>query len=123
MKKITLILVATLAATLTLGSLALACEITISSDRESGSVGDNVSLTITVKQTHRKCALPIEETKISIAGMRIVSHTPWKQVSTGTNQITLSAELTAAGEAALTVIRECDKEGYHEQVKRISVKS
>ena len=88
-----------------------ACEVTITPDTASGHIGDILTFTIDVRQTHRTCVVPIEETVINLRGMELVSQTPWQQVSSDVNRREITVRLTQVGEGQIEVIRECPKGG------------
>ena len=97
-----------------LGVLAVpvaACDISIDPSDATGVVGETLTFTITVGQTHRNCSVPIEDTQIYLSGMEFVSETPWQSVDDRTDQKHLTVELTVAGEGRVEVVRVCSKGG------------
>jgi len=89
----------------------LACDTGIQASAVEGVVGDTVTFTITVEQTHRVCSVPIEDTEIYLTGMELVSQSPWEEVASGANRKEVVVKLTTAGEGRLEVVRSCSKGG------------
>jgi NosR/NirI family transcriptional regulator, nitrous oxide reductase regulator len=98
----------------------LACDITISPSSATGAVGDTVTFTINVQETHRNCSVPIQETQIKLKGMEMVSQTAWKELNSTLNQKQITVRLTAPGEGSLEVIRVCSK-GGDDQIARVTI--
>jgi len=100
-----------LAAVTAMAVPVLACDIGIQPSTATGAVGDTVTFTITVEQTHRVCSVPIGDTQIYLSGMELVSQTPWEEVASGANQKEIVVKLTTAGEGRIEVVRSCSKGG------------
>jgi NAD-dependent dihydropyrimidine dehydrogenase PreA subunit len=100
-----------LSASLATAAPLLACDIGIQPSSASGAVGDSVTFAVTMNQTHRSCLVPIEDTQFSLAGVTLVSETPWTQTSTMSYQKEITVSLDAPGEGRVEVVRECSKGG------------
>ena len=98
----------------------LACNITITPATAAGKVGDILTFTINVQQTHRRCLTPIDETEIKLQNMEMVSQTLWEKISSDTNSKKITVKLTKAGEGSLEVIRECSL-GGDDQIIKITI--
>jgi len=108
------LLSSTVLAVAVLSALAVpvaACDISIEPSGATGTVGDTLTFTITVGQTHRNCSVPIEDTQIYLSGMKLISETRWQQVDDRTDQKEITVELTVAGEGLVEVARVCSKGG------------
>lgn len=91
-------------------SAALACDITVNPSSPTAVVGEQQTVTVSVKLTHNNCLVPIDQTTIKPVGMSIVAQTGWQQISGG-YQKQLTVVFTQPGQARLTVVRECSKGG------------
>lgn len=89
----------------------LACDISVTASQASGVVGDRVVVTVTVYQTHRTCTVPIDETKLDLSGLTLVSETQWRQVSSMIFEKEVVVELAVDGEGRVEVVRACPKGG------------
>jgi len=89
----------------------LACDIGVNPSSASGMVGDSLTVTVTVQQTHRACAVSIEDTKIVLSGISLVSETPWNQVSSMAYEKVLTVQLVTPGQGRVEVVRVCSKGG------------
>ena len=101
-------------AVVALGALAapvLACDISVEPSSAGGKVGDTLTFTVTVAETHRTCTVPIGDTQIFLTDMQLVSETPWEQVADGVDEKQVAVRLLQAGEGSIRVIRECAKGG------------
>lgn len=105
------------AALLALGALVvtavpiLACDIGVTSSSASGTVGDTVTVTVTFRQTHRVCLVPVEDTQILLSGMELVSESAWSNVSTMTYEKELTLKLLTPGDGHVEVLRVCPNGG------------
>ncbi len=103
-----------LIAVVALGALAapvLACDISIEPSAASGKVGDTLTFTVTVAETHRTCSVPIGDTQVYLTNMELVSETSWQQIADGANQKQVTVRLLEAGEGSIRVLRQCPKGG------------
>ncbi len=103
-----------LIAVVALGALAapvLACDISIEPSTASGEVGDTLTFTVTVAETHRTCTVPIGDTQVYLTSMELVSETPWQQIADGVSQRQVTVRLLEAGEGSIRVLRQCPKGG------------
>ena len=89
----------------------LACDIGISPSSASGTVGDTVTVTVTFRQTHRVCLVPVEDTQILLSGMELVSESAWSKVSTMAYQKELTVKLLTPGDGRVEVARVCPNGG------------
>jgi NosR/NirI family nitrous oxide reductase transcriptional regulator len=89
----------------------LACDINIEPSSASGGVGDTLTFTVTVAETHRNCTVPIGDTQIYLTNMELVSQSPWEQIADGVNEKQVTVRLLDAGEGSIEVVRECPKGG------------
>jgi hypothetical protein len=90
----------------------LACDIGISPSSASGTVGDTVVVTVTFRQTHRVCLVPVDDTQILLSGMELVSESAWSKVSTMTYQKELTVKLLTPGDGRVEVLRVCPNGGH-----------
>ena len=103
-------------ALMTSATIALACEITTTSENSLVNVGDQQTITVQVKIIHKNCLVPIDQTSITADGLKIVTETPWKlSGSVYTKQLTVV--FTDPGKAMLKVTRVCSKGGDTEQTE------
>ena len=95
------------------GGTVLACDIGIEAADPGKPViaGDTRTLSVTVRQTHRQCLVPIEETAISLTGAVLESQTPWRETDSGVHQSELTVRFAEPGTATVEVLRECSKGG------------
>lgn len=89
----------------------LACDITVAPSSPTGYVGEQETVAIQVKLTHRNCVTPIEETLITATGATIVSQTPWQTVDSQTYRKSVTVRLDREGQATITAVRDCPKGG------------
>lgn len=89
---------------------AFACTMKLSPDKFTVKAGGKITFTLERVQEHRNCVLPLEETKIEVKGGKIIDLGKWtKQNSVDVLKFTV--QFTTPGEAVVTVIRNCPKEG------------
>jgi hypothetical protein len=103
---------------LLLASLRLqACEIRIDVldelKKETYTSGDTLILHVQVQFTHRICPEGIKKTKFTYENLKISGATEWKETKPGLYSRHIKAAITAdkEGDAKITAIRTCDKEG------------
>ena len=89
----------------------LACDIGIAPSSASGTVGDTVTVTVTFRQTHRVCLVPVEDTQILLSGMELVSESAWSNVSTMTYEKELTLKLLTPGDGHVEALRVCPNGG------------
>jgi len=102
---------AAVVAVLVLAVPVLACDITIQPSRASGQVGETLTFSVSVHQTHRNCTVPIGDTQIRLTGMELLSQSGWKQVASLSYENTLTVRLAVEGTGTLEVVRVCPKGG------------
>ena len=100
-----------LTAFLLTASTVLACDITITPAQASGPLGNTLTFTIEMRETHRNCIVPIEDTQIILEKMELLTQTPWLEIINGTHQSDITVRLLTEGEGSITVVRECIKGG------------
>lgn len=103
-----------LIAVVALGALAapvLACDISVEPSSASGKVGDTLTFTVTVAETHRTCTVPIGDTQVYLTNMELVSESSWQQIADGSNQKQVTVRLLQAGEGIIRALRQCPKGG------------
>ena len=100
-----------LSASLATAAPLLACDIGIQPSSASGVVGDTVTFTVTMNQTHRSCLVPIEDTQFNLSGVTLISETPWAHTSSMSYQKQITVSLDAPGEGRGEVVRVCSKGG------------
>lgn len=110
------VLIAVLALSLN-ASLVLACDITVTPDQNSNTVGNTITFTVEVVETHRNCVVPIEDTQITLEKMELLSQTEWQEVVNGTYLSLVTVRLLSEGEGSIEVVRECIKGGDTATVK------
>ncbi len=98
-------------------SPALACDITVTPDHVSSTLGETPTFTVEVKETHRNCVVPIEDTQIILEKMELLSQTEWQEVVSGTYRSLVTVRLLSEGEGSIEVVRECIKGGNTATVK------
>jgi Fe-S-cluster-containing hydrogenase component 2 len=73
--------------------------------------GETLTFTVEVKETHRNCIVPIEDTQIILEKMELLSQTQWQEIVDGTYRSLVTVRLLSEGEGSITVLRECIKGG------------
>lgn len=91
-------------------SIAFACEMKLTPDKFNVKVGEKVTFTLERIQVHRNCVLPLEETKIEVKGGKVVDPGKWIKKD-GVDILKFVVQFTTPGEASVTIIRDCPKEG------------
>jgi len=93
--------------------LAQPQEIFINPTSVEAKVGDTVKFTIKVQLIHKKCPVPIENTKITISdNLRIIEESDWKQEAYNVYVKTIKVLCIKEGEGYVTVERKCTVYGY-----------
>ncbi len=102
-----------LAVVLLLGTVVplLACDIGVSLSSSSGVAGDAVEAVVIVRQTHRSCDVPIDDTRIVLSGLTLTDETPWEQISSTSYRKVLVLTLNTPGEGRVEVLRICSRGG------------
>ena len=98
-----------------------ACDIRFSLPENSSKndvykVGDEVVVEIQVQFNHRVCPVEIKKTKFTYENLKILGATDWKESKPGlyTRQIKVKIEKLSKekdGQAKISAVRTCDKEG------------
>lgn len=88
---------------------ASACILKISPPTFEAKVGDVISFHLERYITHKRCVLPIEETKITVKGGTIVEQGTWKEGNPDT--IDFKVRFDQAGEGVVRIERNCPREG------------
>jgi len=101
-------------AVLTLGIAGTACEITISADGDA-VYGKELVITVDVRQIHKICVTPIEETQIDLHGLSVVDYVSWQEVEPGLRRLVLTVVPNWIGEVGIDVQRDCVKYGTMEK--------
>ena len=104
----------TLGAIIALGAGALGCEITITPTGDP-VYGEPFVLTVEVRQIHRNCVTPIEDTQIDLPGLAVVDYTPWREVEPGLRRLELTVVPIWVGKVGIEVRRDCVKYGTMEE--------
>ncbi|MGB9681693.1 MAG: hypothetical protein ACP5RW_02650 [bacterium] len=110
MKRLLAVLVLTGILTSYFYGISLACEMKLTPDKFNVKVGEKVAFTLERIQVHRNCVLPLEETKIEIKGGKVVDPGKWTKKD-GIDILKFTVQFTTPGEASVTIIRDCPKEG------------
>lgn len=90
--------------------VAFACELKLTPNQFKAKVGEKITFTLERIQTHRNCVLPLEETKIEVKGGKVVDPGKWTKKD-NVDILKFTVQFTTPGEAIVTVIRDCPKEG------------
>jgi hypothetical protein len=97
----------------------LACEISMDVQddlkKDAYLPGDTVVVLVQVQFTHRICSEGIKKTKFTYENLKIAGATEWKESKAGLYSRKIKATITAdkKGDAKITAVRQCDKEGGH----------
>lgn len=110
MKRLLAVLVLTGILTGYFYGVSLACEMKLTPDKFNVKVGEKVTFTLERVQVHRNCVLPLEETKIEVKGGKVIDPGKWIKKD-GVDILKFTVQFTAPGEASVTIIRDCPKEG------------
>jgi hypothetical protein len=105
MKKITKATLFPILGILTLASNAFACEITLSSDKESYQVNDVAVVNAEIVDTHRNCTFRGKEPKVNATGLELTAKTKYKEKSEGTWTIKYKLKVLAP-KNQFTVLRD-----------------
>jgi len=89
---------------------SFACEMKLIPDRFTAKVGEKITFTLERIQSHKNCVLPLEATKIEVKGGKVVDPGKWVKKD-NTDILRFTVQFTTPGEAIVTVIRDCPKEG------------
>lgn len=98
----------------------LACDISLSipkdSIKEVYKAGDEVVIDVQIQFNHRVCPVEIKKTKFTYENLKILGATDWKETKPGyyTRQIKVKIEKISDakdGQAKISAVRTCDKEG------------
>jgi hypothetical protein len=87
-----------------------ACELFLSKDKDSYKMGDTAIVTLTLKLTHKNCALEGHETKVNIIGGDLTAKTKFKEISPALWQIKYKIVITGK-DAAVQAIQDCTAKG------------
>lgn len=117
MKKILAILIMTGLLMSYFYSIAFACEMKLTPDKFTAKVGEKITFTLERIQEHRNCVLPLEETKIEVKGGKVIDPGKWIKKDM-VDILKFVVQFTTPGEASVTIIRDCPKEG----LQKITVK-
>jgi hypothetical protein len=102
-------LVAILASLIT--SHALACEISLSAEKESYQVGDVAVVTAEIIDTHRNCTFAGKEPKVNTDGLELTAKTKYKEKTPGAWTIKYKLKVLTS-KNQFTVLRDnCPKGG------------
>lgn len=85
-----------------------ACSIKITPDKSFGLVGEEVKVTISVRNQHIPCPLAITASEISVDNGIIVSQTDWQKKNATDYEKSLIIKLTAVPKTSINVKRVCD---------------
>lgn len=95
-----------------------ACRATMEPDttrKDHATAGDTGVITITIRNTHRNCKIPIDKTRFSADNMKIVAATSWKETGKGQFERKLKVIFGKKGTAKLDVIRSCPRGGCRQK--------
>jgi len=100
----------------TLISSAFSCDIyfsVINNKKNEYKIGEEIVLKVKINNTHRSCAEDINKVKFEENGFKILTATRWSEVDNGVyeRKLKLKVEDSKKGQAAIKVIRTCDKDG------------
>jgi len=84
---------------------AFACEITLSSDKESYQVNDVAVVNAEIVDTHRNCTFRGKEPKVNATGLELTAKTKYKEKSEGTWTIKYKLKVLAP-KNQFTVLRD-----------------
>jgi hypothetical protein len=101
-------LIKTLALFIIFASFAQACVINIYPDTTSGSIGDTIHVTVSLKKQHLNCPLPLDSTGIDITGAIIIDQTDWQKKSIVQYEKTVELILNGDSQATIQVSRICN---------------
>ncbi len=89
---------------------AFACIMKLTPDKFTAKIGEKITFTLERVQEHRTCVLPLEETKIEVKGGKVIDPGKWTKQN-NVDILKFTVQFTTPGEAVVTVIRNCPKEG------------
>ena len=96
-------------------SAANACDFSfkVNGNRTNCRPGDIIEVTVELNLTHRVCNVAPSQTKFKIDGLKVLSASPWQQVSPTKYQRTIKIEVLRDNKKSITLmaIRTCNKEG------------
>jgi len=110
MKRLLVVLILVCLLTSYFYGVVLACEMKLTPDKFTAKVGEKITFTLERIQVHRNCVLPLEETKIEVKGGKVVDPGKWIKKD-GVDILKFTVQFTTPGEATVTIIRDCPKEG------------
>jgi hypothetical protein len=91
-------------------SYANACELFLSGDKDQYRIGDTAIITLTLKLTHKNCALEGHETKVKVSSGDLVAKTKFKESSPAVWQIKYKIIITGK-DASVQAIQDCTAKG------------
>ena len=99
------------AASLALTPFAIACEISLTPDKETYQVGEVAVVTADILDTHRNCTLKGTDPKLNASGLELTAKTKFKEKSPGQWTIKYKLKVLDA-KNQFTVFRDgCQHEG------------
>ncbi|MBN1940530.1 MAG: hypothetical protein JW843_13160 [Candidatus Aminicenantes bacterium] len=120
MKK-TVFLILTAAAFLAGAGPLDACEIHFEPNKPALAAGQTAAVALFVKFEHRRCDIPIEDTRIETKNVEIVGRGSWTEIKSGLFRLDLEIK-AGTGRGEVRVTRECDKKGLSEGILVIGSK-
>ncbi|MBN2206000.1 MAG: hypothetical protein JW742_01230 [Candidatus Aminicenantes bacterium] len=93
----------------------LACDIHFEPAKPVLAAGASARVSVFVKFEHRRCDIPIEDTRLEAKNIEIVERGAWTELKSGLYRLDLEIRL-GADRGELRAIRECEKKGVSEGV-------
>ena len=108
--------------TLILGAATLsATEFTFEPETLKGKAGEEKTVTVLIKWTHRKCELPVGDITVDVENATEVKRGEWEKVKKGYFKMSLTIKLGKKGKAKVRAWHECTKVGISEGSLEIDV--
>jgi len=98
-----------------------ACIIDITPASNQVKIGDTIPVTIVLKYEHRRCVIELKDTQFKPTGLEIIEKSDWQTIGSGVYSLKMNV-LIKNTNAALAVVRECEKKGISEEVFKFKVR-
>jgi len=105
-----------------IGTLAVACNVSFSYNAITAPVGAYGEIVIRVQKSPARCVLSsMDEYTIAGGGVQILGQVVWEEVGSNLYETWIALSLASVGDGWLSISRFCTKEGYEKGLLPVSV--
>lgn len=103
--------------------VGLGCDFEFEVESTSVSIGSEFYVRVVLHQTHNRCVLPSFDDHVhaDAEGFELLGQTVWRQIDRYTHEWWLKVKATEVGEGWIKVFKYCSKNGYEEEVFKMTV--